>query len=417
LVTRRLPAPSDLPTDPLVLDTTATPEKIAAFYGVGEDDVEVTGREHADLPNLHLTQVTNGQYHFQTLADAVAEDRQTADRIQRQLDQVAKVHDHPLIVGRRELRSLFEIPENAAFVHFHGARGLNFEECDAVMVIGAPHPRIDDLERTAGLLAQGREGLQVGGEEHSPRPDCPNPPVYRKLRYEDDQGHGRAVATKHYTGLCGALFREHRKHEIEQVVHRIRPVLADETKHAYLITNVPTDLPVDEVCSLEELVEAPKTMFPVSDGAVDLAKHLAEADAGDALDGFRPGALVETNHGELRFKSREVHRFARAHGLDVSERTVRRWVDQLQEIGLVDAGEYAHREGVDYTAEGATLTRALSVLCGNAGVEVAVKRRLAALAQEAGSPSEWLRIAKGVVDVAGDRCERSDLDPPPDPAG
>jgi hypothetical protein len=417
LVTRRLPKPSDLPSEPLVLDATATPEKIAAFYGVDQDDVLVHGRQHLALENLHLTQIVDGQYHHSTLVDAVDEDRATADRIQRHLDQVGKLHDRPLVVGRREVRDLFDLPDNAAFVHFHGARGLNFEECDAVVVIGAPHPRMDDLERTAELLAQGRDDLRVGGGEHSPRPDCSNPPVYRKLRYKDDQGRGRAVATKHYTGLVGALFREQRKNEIEQLVHRIRPVIADQTKHAYLITNVPTDLPVDEVCTLEELTEPAKAMFPVADGAVELAETLADVENGEGVDGFRAGAFVESVDGEVQFRVQEVHRLARASGQDVTERTVRRWIDQLEDIGLADAGEYKHRQGVAFSTDGSTLTRALSVLCSNAGVEVALKRRLATLAQEAGSPTDWLRVAKGVVDVAGDRCLRGELDPPPDSPG
>jgi len=426
LVRRRLPAPSDLPDDPVVLDATATPAKVAALYGADQDDVAVYGDEQHALENCHITQILDGQYHYATLADAVSDDRQTAERIQTQIDRVGTFHDRPLVVGRRKVRELFDLPENAEFIHFHGARGLNFEECDAVVVVGASHPDVEDLKRDARLLAQGRDDIRVGGEEYSTRRDCPNDPVYRKLRYEDEDGRGRAVATKHYTGLVGALFRETREREIEQVIHRIRPLLADEMKHAYLLTNVPTDLPVDEVCTLEELAEPAAAMLPVAEGALDLAEALVDVAAGDGPDGFRAGTLVEADgQGGVRFRIREVHRLARASGLTVTERTVRRWVDDLEDLGLVDAGEYESRAGVPYSADAATLTSALSVLTSNAGVEVAIKRRIASLAKELDSAAAWLRAARTELGLAGDRRRRRDRglagsaatnggDPPPD---
>jgi len=414
LVRRRIPTPDDLPDDPVVLDATATPEKIAALYGADQDDVAVYGDAQHALGNVHITQCLDGQYHYSTITKAVEEDRSTARRIQQQLDRAGELHDRPLIVGQREVRTLFDLPDNAEFIHFHGARGLNFEECDAVVVIGAPHPHIPDLKRTARLLAQGRDDLRVGGEEHSTRRDCRNDPVYRKLRYEDEHGTGRAVATKHYTGLVGALFREAREHELEQVLHRIRPLLADELKHAYLITNVPTDLPIDEVCTLEELAEPAAAMLPVADGALDLAEALVDVGAGEGADGFRAGALVERQGESIRFKIREVHRLARASGLDVCERTVRRWVKDLEELSLVDAGEYESRSGVSFTADTPTLTQALSILTSNAGVEVAMKRRLASLAQELDSASAWLRAARDELGLTGDRRAVNPGDPPPD---
>ncbi|WP_251341986.1 bifunctional DNA primase/polymerase [Haloplanus halophilus] len=422
LVRRRLPSVDELPTDPLVLDATATPERIAALYGAEQDDVHIAGAEQYALPGARVTQILDGQYHASTLRKAVDEDRSTARRVQARLDRAEVVYDRPLVVGRQDTPALFDLPDNARFIHFHAARGLNFEECDAVIVVGAPHPDIEDLRRKAELLAQGREDLRVGGVEHSTREDCPNPPIYRKLRYVDDEGRGRAVATKHYTGLVGALFREAREKELEQVVHRVRPLLGDpdDPVDVELLTNVPTSLPIDEVCSLEELAETPAAMLPVTDGALDLAGTLANIAAGEGPDGFRAAALVERDGDGVRFRIREVHRVARVTGHDVTERTVRRWIEDLEDLGLVDAGDYAPREGVPYSADGATLTRALEVLTNNADVEVAVKRRLAALASELDSAAEWLRRASALVDLrggataAGSAANRGDR--PPDGA-
>jgi len=71
---------------------------------------------------------------------------------------------------------------------------------------------------------------------------------------------------------------------------------------------------------------------------------------------------------------------------------------------------------VPYSADGATLTRALSVLTSNGGVEVAVKRRLAAFAQELDSAAAWLRVARDEFGLIGDRQVLDDVDRPPDVA-
>lgn len=414
LVYRRLPDEDDLPTDPLILDATATPEKVAGLYNVPVDDVELQGDDALDA-NLRLTQVLDGQYHFGTLKQSPT----ARERVEQTVEKLANTHENPLVVGRRKALHLLDIPDDVETLHYHGARGLNYDECDAVVCIGAPHPRVDDLQRQADLLAQDHPDLRVGGDEHSTRWECANPPVYRKLRYRDEQGGGRAVATKHYTGLTGALFRETREKELEQVVHRIRPLLADETKHAYLLTNVPTDLPVDEVCAFDELADPLHALFPVDDRALDLAAAVRDAAAGDVPDGFRAETLVERVGGEqadgaVTFNVEALHRLATLEGFDVSERTVRRWTDDLVDVGLLHPGEYESRAGVPYSAEISTLTQALSVLSCNESVEVAFRRRLAALAAEADSARAWLQRAREELGLGGDR---RDLPPPGSGAG
>jgi putative DNA primase/helicase len=266
---------------------------------------------------------------------------------------------------------------------------------------GAAQPRDDSCAR-----AQYDHGVC---DEHGGPSNCPRMcPIYDR--------------SKHYTGLVGALFREAREKELKQIIHRIRPLLADKMKHAYLLTNVPTNLPVDEICTLEELAEPAAAMLPVADGALELAETLADVADGEAPDGFRATGLVKRDGGGgLRFHIQQVHRLARLTGQEVSERTARRWIDDLQDLGLIDAGDYLSRDGVAYSTDGATLTRALSVLTSNADVEVAVKRRLAALAQELDSAAAWLRRARELVDLRADpeaaRTRLNGGDRPPDDPG
>ncbi len=400
LATRRLPVPTDLPSAPLVLNATPSVEEVAYLYDADVDDVLLQGDEPLAVDNLHATQVLDGQYHWSTIKQTES----LQDRIERTLSTLADVHEDLLVLGRDAARQALSLPDNVEWLKYHAARGKNRAEYDAVVCIGAPHPDVDDLRRDARLLTQGTDG-RAGGVEHSTRRDCENPPVYRKLEFADENGDGRAVPTKHYTGLAGSLFRQTREQELEQAVHRIRPLLAGDTKHAYLLTNVPTALPIDEVCSFDELSDPLRALLPVADGAIELAKHIRDVAHGDGPDGFRAETLVERDDdGRLSYRVSELHRLATAHGQDVTERTVRRWVDDLVEVGLLEAGEYQPRDGVPYRTDEATLTQALSVIHNNAGVEVAVQRRLRRLIEESADPLDWIEAARKFLGLVGDRC-------------
>lgn len=424
LVYEHLPPTDDLPDTPLVLDATATPSKVAGLYGVDRDEIVLAGDKPLEA-NMHVTQVLDGQYHESTIragmtdddGDVLPRDEWTgaAARIQSTIDTIAELHDRPLFQVKKALKPLFEFPDHGTVQHYGALRGLNREDCDAVVQIGAPHPDVGDLRREAELLARGTD-LTVGGVEHSTRPDAPNPPVYRKLNYRDDQGRGRAVPTKHYTGLVGHLFREAREKELDQGAHRARPLLADEPVQVYRLTNVPTDLPVDEVCAFEELADPVRALLPVTDGAVDLLEAVDDVLDGNTPDGFRgPETLVEVrDDGTIANKVKGYHRLARLSGLDVTERTVRNYVDDLEAVGLLRPEGYEPRAGVSYSTDVTTLKTALSVLTSNGGFKVAALRRLRSLATAADGSLAWLQWAREALDLRGDRCE---WDPPPTPPG
>lgn len=252
--------------------------------------------------------------------------------------------------------------------------------------------------------------LRVGGDEHSTRRDATTPSVYRKLYYRDNDGRGRAISTKHYTG---ARFREEREDELEQVVHRLRPVLAEETKFVYMVTNVPTDVPIDELATFEELTDPLRATLPVPDGALSLLEHVYAALEGNGPDRFRAETLVDvTTVGDetrAEFNKRAVHRLSEYYGMHVTYRTVSDWVNSLEGIGLLDAGEYAFRSGVGYSVSLATLKSALQVLSDNAGFKVAARRLFRRKIAEARSANEWLKWARNKLGLAG---QLGDGDPP-----
>ena len=398
---RELPLTSTLPETPLILDATGTPVKAELLY---KTEFETSGDDNVEA-NMHVTQVLNGQYHSGTLKDSES----ARERIQCGIDKACDLHDKVLTVGEQKSRELFDLPDNADWLHYHANRGLNRAEYDAVVVVGAPHAHVGDLKRTAELLGRHQE-VRIGGAEHSNRRGAENPPLYRKLLYEDDDGRGRAVATKHYTGLVGELFRETREKEIEQTVHRLRPVLSDEMKHCYLFTNVPTDIEVDEVATFDELTQPLEVMLPVPERGVELFRAIAQTARGEGPDGFRAEQLLDVEDGAVEINKREAHQLARLHGLDVTYRTVCEWVNELEKTGLLAGGDYLQQEGVRYSQDVSTLKSALQVLSCNSGFKVAALQRLRDSIACSSSPEDWIRTCQELFRLSGDRCE---LDPPP----
>jgi hypothetical protein len=425
---RTLPMPSELPApeNTLVLNATPTPKEIGLLFGCDPEDVVVTGNEPRQL-NANITQVANGQYHRSTLARDDESGERLRDRIQQWIDTRAETADQFLVVSHKSNRRYYDLPENAEWMHFHAARGLDRSEYDGVVVIGAPHPNMEELQRDAELLAMHREDVRVGGDEHSTRTDAPNPPVYRKLLYADENGDGRAVPTKHYTGLSGALFRAGREDELEQVAHRVRPGQADpdDEKFIDLLTNVPTDLPVDQFLQLEELTDPLSVMLPLAEGAVDLVRAIRDATNGD-IDGFRDSSdLVDASmdaNGDatVSYNVNALMRLARVAGITAKGQTgppdrstVSRWVRDIEAVGLHAAGIYEPSDGRRYTADFNALARALQVISSNHRAKASLIAALKAKVRESANCLDWLTWAGRAFALTGDRCTW----PPPDNRG
>lgn len=301
----------------VLLDATPRIRPAKLLFGVDEsDDVEVLGERTYTLPNTHVTQVVDGAYHRGTI---LADHSTTADRLQDALDEIADRHDQPLVIAMRAVLDELAIPDGCKTRHYGALRGLNETECDAVMCIGALHPPETTIRSIADALAVGTDAF-VGGDEYSSRRGAPNPPIWRKYRYQDDDGRGRAVATKGYNGVVGELFAKEREDEIEQATHRIRPILdePDNPGHAYLLTNVPTETPIDTLTTINAIVDPQKIELGVSDPAAEFVGGIAEAvDDLEAFEGTRD----------------DLSEIAEA---DTSDQTVQRWLKELQDAGFLE---------------------------------------------------------------------------------
>jgi len=324
-----VPDSSELPDDPLILDATATLSKIAAIYGVSPDEITVTGDVAIEL-NAHTIQINDGQYHAHSIETAIDRDGKLKRRIQRSIDMAAREHQKPLFVIKKRLEPYFDFPDHGEVGNYGALRGLNsMSDCDAAMCIGALHPPIDDLRREARLLAADHPDIEVGGVECSNRDDAPHPPIERELICADNISPGWTVATKGFTGLVGDLFEEVRAKEIVQAVHRIRPHLSEEEKDIYVLSNVPTELPIDEFISWEEFIDP-----PVPETAMEELVY-------PLVDQFEEEEEISISTSKMR---------ALADG-DPSSQTMGNWLSNLSDADIVENDGYASDSSKNYIVD------------------------------------------------------------------
>ncbi|WP_154018507.1 hypothetical protein [Halolamina rubra] len=402
---QKLPLTSDLPapSQTLILDATPTKQKYALLFGLDKDDVVVTGNEPVRL-NANITQIYNGQYHQHTLENARSERKEQFNTV---IGTAAECHDGVLVVSHRGNDSFLDVDEHD-WMYFHAGRGLNRTEPEAVVVVGAPHANEKDLRRKAKLLAVDREDVRIGGIEYSSRRNeegelAAEPPIYRKYYYEDETGSGRAIATKHYSGLVGDLFRDTREHEIVQLAHRLRPAISDERKFIYLLTNVPTELPVDTLADLSELADPIYEQVGISEGAIKLLRICVELyDHGRA--GTKDDLFYEWDKETFTATVNQFYDLATNHsgGVDVTKRQFRDYLDELRSLGLVERDGYQQRAGWLHRVDLPTSKQALLVVDNNSNFEVDAVWRLSEKIESTDGSAEWVEWATEQFGVSGE---------------
>jgi hypothetical protein len=177
------------------------------------------------------------------------------------------------------------------------------------------------------------------------------------------------------------------------------------------MTNVPTDLRVDDVLTFDEFVDDVEAILPVPERGLEFLETLIETAEGDGPDGFRAESLVNVKEDVAEINKREAHRLAHVAGFDVSYRTVSEWVNNLEDCGLFEAGDYEQRSGVAYSQDVATLKSALLVISSNDSFKVAALQRLEQILEQETPFSDWLKQLDGVLSLSAMRC---DIAEPPD---
>jgi len=240
-------APRELPPHVIWLDATANSRLYETLFRrpvtVVRPDVELQGRVY---------QVWAGLNNKMRLAGEGTRDSAKIDHVQQQIARIlARGYEHPAFISYKDLvRSL--LPElhaqTDALAHFGGARGTNrLQDCDCLIVVGAPQPPTAQLLDMAAMLYHERDEPFDTAWTTLDRPYAGQPWAWPIGGFWNDPD-------------LQTLVEQARESELIQAIHRARPLIRDVD--VWLLTNVPLDgLPV-ELVSLRELFDAPEGVDP-----------------------------------------------------------------------------------------------------------------------------------------------------------
>lgn len=148
-------------------------------------------------------------------------------------------YQQPAVISYKPLGG--SLLPGAPYSHFGGARGTNrLQDCDALVVVGAPMPAPPAIKDIAAMLYQERDEPWCDAWYPLDRPFAGQAAAYSVGGYWDDPDLQQVV-------------QELRESEIVQAIHRARPLR--RSVDVWLLTNVVTDQPV-ELVSLHDLFGA-----------------------------------------------------------------------------------------------------------------------------------------------------------------
>lgn len=397
---KQLRQPSELPPpeNTLLLDATPTVAMYKHLFDV--EDVHREGTERIES-NANITQIVDGQYHRGTICqtDDAGRGKRRRERIQEFIDHECKKHkganeDGPdvVLVGhqRAQEEGFFRIPSNAEWIDFYTGRGLDRKNAKALIVIGAPYPNPQALSRLAEMLTVG-EDIDLGKVVHDTDKQLIDKmiPTHRQYLYDDGKGNGHQVETKPRWGLLGELLEDKREREILQMLHRIRPVLADNPKDIYLLTNVRIDVPITTLTTMEQLLrwrreEPIKILKPKAWEILDLASDLFESPPqSEPLS-----ELWHIDDEEIKTTISDLYTLYCERIEEVSEQSIRNGVNDLEAIGLAEQSKQG-RSHV-YTVSRRSVTRIQTLLDRSTDLSLKERQQLRALVPEEAESPDWL---------------------------
>lgn len=183
---------------------------------------------------------------------------QDIERYQEQtittVNAIIKQHNYqqPALITFKDIKKEFEIkiPGEIKVGHFGGERGSNqFENCDAVFVIGTPMPNLYDLEAMAAQIFFKRD-LPFNANFYA---------IDQAYHFVDEEGKGYRYPVSGYWDDpdLQAVLETMREDEIVQAAHRVRPV--SRSAEVWLFTNLPiAQLAPDVLLSMRNILAAPE---------------------------------------------------------------------------------------------------------------------------------------------------------------
>lgn len=221
----------------LILDATADHELIrAALPSAKFLEVEVPRK-------AHVVQIQNRRLSKTALTIDKGQDR-TQALVQGSLDRIVARYPTGLLVTFKGLKDGFLLPPAWKRAHFGAVRGLDeFKDFETVVIVGTYLPPVQAVEDGAGALAARLPEVRAFDGKYAS--------TVRAFRLQ----HGEATASVlgHADTFVQRVLEQKREAEMLQAIDRLRLVHAQAPKPVFILSNLPLDLTVDELVTLEQL--------------------------------------------------------------------------------------------------------------------------------------------------------------------
>jgi hypothetical protein len=203
--------------------------------------------------NAVFIQSTSAKFDCRALESGEENAQVSADKSEGYLRQVAKFvkslgAECPLLVTYKKIATLLKsstsgvvLPPNCKVAHFGALRGRNdWENCDAVVVMGRQQPRPVEIEKNVRCFWN-----------DDPRPIAPQAPTSKMVSL---RGAEVGIEVEAYADpRFQAVLRQIREEDIGQALDRLRLVHAKFPKLVVLLNRVDLGLPIDLALPWPEL--------------------------------------------------------------------------------------------------------------------------------------------------------------------
>ena len=236
-------------TPVLMLDATADAKLIDCFF---DQDIDL---KRIDIKqNAIITQVYDrtGSNTFWQEASAPIEELITV------LNTWADFSEKPLCIGSKSLIERFQghpnISPKVVFMNFVGLRGSNAaEECSVVFITGRNEPPPIEVDHKARALFWDRD-IPLQHDEFGNNQNLPLE-LRGFLTSERFEGGTQGVETRAFSDSCiEAVHQQIREAESIQAIARLRLVHNKQRKRVFILSNVPLEVPIDQLVKFKDLM-------------------------------------------------------------------------------------------------------------------------------------------------------------------
>lgn len=243
----------------LIIDANADREIIGQFFSVSEF-IELATKRQARV--IQCSSTRGATTSFVPAKNKDPKSKRAAQRrlndIQQFIDRLAGQGKKVLVVGpqvitgntKSNIAPLLTCPAGCEFAHFQGIRGIDrWKDFDAVVVIGRNEPPVDAMEGYArAIYSDGTSPLALNSNWAT---------MPRGYRLKSAALMGTDVVI-HPDSKIQGLLEQVRECETVQAVDRLRLVHATTQKEVYILSNIPLDIDVDELCTWNEIMYPPR---------------------------------------------------------------------------------------------------------------------------------------------------------------